>query len=552
MRPVSRKTINLLAASVIFGFVAIISISLLVSNMSGELFGPTVLAEDDQGFVYVNIGPTIYRLDATGRIVDTVSQQELGLPSDKYTDLEPLPDGRLLIALARPGRIYSCILSERRCNNYLQQDHQVTQTLKMTWHRDKQQLFVVDADAGKILIFDDQGRLVKSGKGGHKGLALPNTPIISRSGDLVIADTNHHRFVAIDADTINREIWQAPVKSLLASPGRTWPTDITETENGEFWLINDGSQLRYGDVIVFDQDRNPVKRLDLDQKWDPVKLIARDDDILLASFANYYLLSVTLDGDRFSVFGSDEFRSLLQEAYNHQRKYDNWWDIWVWVIVAPLLGLLIYVLYLDKLSRNYEFVKRIQNTEEISAKFDTDGVYWLPHNQKFLKKMKLFKWMLPAIILLCVLTLMPVMDQLDMQMMLLFVFIICGLFVPMTIFALVTFKTLTGSCVGVDKNSNILLKSGEKNIVSPPSEIYFNQRYISSGNVFVVTRTNLSIFDDDAFKKYIEPLLIRAYKLSPTQSFLHQVKNRPGFVRNTVLLGLYFLLVLLILNYFDN
>jgi hypothetical protein len=122
----------------------------------------------------------------------------------------------------------------------------------------------------------------------------------------------------------------------------------------------------------------------------------------------------------------------------------------------------------------------------------------------------------------------------------------------MTIFALVTFKTLTGSCVGVDKNSNILLKSGEKNIVSPPSEIYFNQRYISSGNVFVVTRTNLSIFDDDAFKKYIEPLLIRAYKLSPTQSFLHQVKNRPGFVRNTVLLGLYFLLVLLILNYFDN
>ena len=160
--------------------------------------------------------------------------------------------------------------------------------------------------------------------------------------------------------------------------------------------------------------------------------------------------------------------------------------------------------------------------------------------------------MLPVTILLCVLTLIPVIDQLDMHAILLFVFIIFGMFVPMTLFALAAFKTLTGSCVGVDKNSNILLKSGDANIVSSPSEIYFNQRYLSSGNVFVVTRTNLSIYDDDAFKKYIEPLLKRAYKLNPTQSLLHQVKNRPGFVRNTILLGLYFLLVLLILNYFDN
>jgi hypothetical protein len=54
------------------------------------------------------------------------------------------------------------------------------------------------------------------------------------------------------------------------------------------------------------------------------------------------------------------------------------------------------------------------------------------------------------------------------------------------------------------------------------------------------------------FNKYIEPLLIRAYKLNPTQSFLHQVRNRPGFVRNTILLSLYFLLVFQIFNYFDK
>lgn len=560
---IEQKTINALAIAVILGFIVIIATSLLISNQSGNLFGPTVLAEDDNGSIFVNIGTTLYQLDSYGHILDSASQPDLGLPQGKFTDVLPLSNGSTLVALARPGRIYSCSFSQRQCSDFLPPDTRITQTLKMTWHKTRQELFVIDADAGRILVFDASGELLKSSEGGAGGLFLPNTPLVSQSGELVIADTNHHRLVAIDAVSLDAELWEAPVKSELAMPGRTWPTDIAQASNGEFWAINDGNLLRYGDVIIFDKERKPAVRLELDAKWDPIKLIARSSDVLLASFGNYDLVSVSLDGSYIQPFGSDNFRLALYKAFKQQKSYDVWWDLWVWVLICPFVLLLIYVVYLDKQHKARVLVAENARTEHEKIELDLDhleqdhldldheGAYWLSHNNKFLKNIKLFKWLLPAMLLLSLFTLVPLMGKLDLQFFMLFGFVYLGMLLPMTAFAFIAFRGLTASRIGTDGNGNILLQAGDRKISSSPAKVYFNQRFVSAEDVFVVTHTNQPVFDALEFKNHIEPLLTRAHKLDAVQSFFHQVKIRPGFVRNTVLISLYFMLVLVALYYFD-
>ena len=111
---------NSLAVVVILGFAAIIANSLRISMQSRGVTGPTVLATGAAGRVYTNIATTLYVLDETGVLEDSIPLANLGLQGAILTDLLALPDGRLLIGSSNTPKILACDLAQRRCSSFLQ------------------------------------------------------------------------------------------------------------------------------------------------------------------------------------------------------------------------------------------------------------------------------------------------------------------------------------------------------------------------------------------------------------------------------------------------
>jgi sugar lactone lactonase YvrE len=268
MEKLSPKFIaNSLAALVILGFCTLIGISLWISGNSRDVFGPTMLVTDRHGQVVTNIGHTLYLLNELGTVEQQVDLAALGIPDVPLSDGLVLPDGTLLLGAAGSEQIYACQLAQQHCTPFLNSSRAPVSAYKLAWDDRRQHLIVVDGARHRILTYERNGNFIAESRGGRRGLKFPNTPLITPQDELVIADTNHHRLVALDAQTLGEELWELPVKNDLGNFRRIWPTDFTRTASGNFWVILDDDLLEHGDVILFDSRHRALKRLDLPPDW---------------------------------------------------------------------------------------------------------------------------------------------------------------------------------------------------------------------------------------------------------------------------------------------
>lgn len=339
--------LNTLAGVVILGIVAATGYSVWLAVDSRDLFGPTVLATDSQGSILFNIGPALYRLDAQGRLLDRVRLAELGIRDPHLTDLLVTENGTLLVGTGTPPDILACTLRERRCGAWLGAGPRPRSEFKMVWDGIHQRLIVVDGGRHRILRYDGTGRFLDAHTGGARGLKYPNTPWLGAAGELVVADTNHHRLVALDAATLQRERWELPVANDLGQTRRVWPTDLVRSAAGSYWVILDDDLLEHGDVVLFGEDHAPLRRVDLPADWDPIRLRARRNDVLLAGFGSVELVTVSLDGMDVQPFGDDTVRAELARVRVVRQRNDRWWSLWVWVVIGPLCLLAAGIGWLD-------------------------------------------------------------------------------------------------------------------------------------------------------------------------------------------------------------
>ena len=517
--------INGLASLVILGFCILIGLSLWISGNTRDVFGPTLLVTDKQGQVVTNIGHTLYLLDESGSIKQRVELVTLGIPNVPLSDGLMLPDGTLLLGAAGGEQIYACQLTQRHCLPYLKTGQAPVSACKMAWDEQRRRLIVVDGKRHRILTYDRDGNFIAESKGSSKGLAFPNTTLLTPQDELVIADTNHHRLVAIDAETLTREQWELPVKNKLGNFRRIWPTDFTRTAGGNYWVILDDDLLEHGDVILFEAQHRPLRRLDLPADWDPVKLRLHGDSILLAGFGSIDLIRFRPDGEDITPFGNADFRDELASARSRRQANERWWNLWIWMCIVPL-GLLAGVAaYLDHRQRQQLAQPKSQTAAATAAPplpSTPDGIYWIRRNPVVVRQWAFARrtgFLLPLLVIVpaaCIIAIAGFEQSSDLITVLLISM------VPLMAWIAITFQIISSGRLGVTRDRLVLGSAFSKQQHAYPRQLVYGKRFISNGETTVITGTaKYGIFENADMQHYVQPQLNSARQLNALQGYIY-------------------------------
>lgn len=380
------KLKDALAVVVILGVISVVAISADKSSDAILYTGPSSLVSDSEKNVYINVGTTIYKLNANGELINETTLKQLGLPESAIMDVQTLRGGNLIVAVSGSGQIYKCDFNNNKCNKFKFSEDRLSGIVKVFPDEEGGRLYISDSNNHRLLVYDISGEkkldstkdpcgtaqvagaFASENKDVAKLLGLdeelkkiedmkiscplifPNNVFIV-DNELIVSDTNNHRIVALDPLDVNKELWSASTASDDSSDRRIWPTNVIKSSDGKLWVINDSDPLKYGDEILLDSNRIPVKRLKLDLKWDPIRMLAREYDVLIASSENFNLISVDLDGNTTRPFGDTRFRDVLKKAKDGAYNYKQWNEFWMWVFIFPLILLGIMAVVLESRSK---------------------------------------------------------------------------------------------------------------------------------------------------------------------------------------------------------
>jgi hypothetical protein len=520
------KTIaNGLAIVVILGFIAVIANSLRIFHESASIYGPTVLTTDTTGKVYTNIAATLHVLDASGNHEDSIPLAELGLQGATLTDLLALPDGRLLVGSSDTVKIRACDLAERHCSAFIQSGSQPLSAFKMAWDTQRQRLLVVDGERHRILVYNRSGELTFASRGGEGRLKLPNTVQLTAEGKVIIADTNHHRLVALDAASLSTELWEMPVSNTLGNFRRVWPTDFVLAGDQRFWVILDDDLLENGDVLLFDADHKPVLRLALPPDWDPIKLHARESDVLLAGFDSVEVVKVTLQGDVIESFGDSSFREALAEVREQRQCATDWWHTWIWIAIVPLAILAGLVVWLDWRNRGGRGRSRDSTMTSRAFAPATAEVHWLEPKPEIVRLWRYSRWLAYALPVLLLPVILIVTSSGMENSAVISVLLLAGT-VPFMAMLMTSVNTLSKGRLGVTRDQIVLSSAARSQRHFYPRQIVYGLRFISSGDITVFTTTGKgALYDAEEFSFYLEPLLASARKLNSLLGYIYLLQQ---------------------------
>jgi hypothetical protein len=523
---VTKIIANSLAVVVIAGFIAIMANSLRVYLASRDSHGPTVLTTGAAGKVYTSIATTLHVLDTDGAQLDSIPLAELGLQGATLTDLLALPDGRLLIGSSDTVPIQSCDIPQRRCTPFIQSGSHPVSAFKMAWDDVRQRLVVVDGERHRVLVYDRDGAQDFESRGGERGLALPNTVLLAADDMAIIADTNHHRLVGLDAETLSTERRVIPVSNAPGSFRRIWPTDFALSSDQRFWVILDNDLLENGDVVLFDAAGQPLQRLALPADWDPIKLRARPHDVLLASYGSVDLVSISLDGKVITPFGNAAFRDRLATVRARREASDRWWQLWVWMAIAPLTVLAGISAWMDWNYRRVTATPAPAAPASIILPETGRGIYWLEPDPKIARLWQYSRWL---VYFMGVLLLSPAVylvwwmgpEQAAGPVALLLTGGIAFMAMLLT-----GFNTLSRGRLGVTRDQVVLGVAGKPQRHYYPRQLVYSSRFISAGDITVYLHTGKGpIFNPEEIRSYLEPLLTKTRRLNPLQGYIYLLQQ---------------------------
>lgn len=524
----TRIIANSLAVVVILGFVAVIANSLRISLRSDGIHGPTVLTTDAAGRIYLNIATTLHVLDDSGNLRESIPLAAFGLQGVTLTDLLALPDGRLLIGSSAPPKILACDLPERRCTSFLQPGTHPVSAFKMAWDADRRHLLVVDGERHRVLVYDRDGKLIQESRGGRRGLRLPNTLLLTggKAGDAVIADTNQHRLVALDAETLSMERREIPLDNSSGSFRRVWPTDFTLTTDQRYWVILDNDLLKHGDVIRFDATGQPLQRLDLPPDWDPIRLRARPHDVLLAGYDSVELVSISLDGAVITPVGDARFRTLLAGVRARHAATARWWQWWIWAAIAPLAVLAGVAAWLDWKSRRPAADTSLAAAAVGLPPLTGKGIYWLEPDPKIVRLWRHSRWLIyvMAVLLFSPAFLIAWFPEFGKSGELVVLLLAGGVaFMAILVTGL---NTLSRGRLGITRDQVVLAAAGKPQRHYYPRQLVYSSRFVSSGEITVFLRSGKGpIYDPAEVSGYLEPLLAAARRLNPLQGYIYLLQQ---------------------------
>ncbi|MGD2137896.1 MAG: hypothetical protein PVJ66_07015 [Gammaproteobacteria bacterium] len=313
---------------------------------------PTILGRDTNDRVLVASRRTLYRFTADGTLLDSRPLAALGVHGG-ISDIQPSADGRILVGDSAAGLIKACDLDNNRCEPLPDsQGEDFLRSFQFAVDDRRARIYVADSSRHRLVELDSEGRFLGEIAGADL-LCFPNDPTII--GDrLYLANTNHHRVLAwqlaepgrfqpvMEMLTVKRgrdiiacpgvdelpgeELLareglrlrgQIPVPFSIARQGRVWPVALAAGRNNALWIINAGENMQHGDVLRFDT-ANPLDypaRVALSGEADPVALLARATDILIAETGHPSILRVSHDGTVLGTFGDAGFTAAMERQH---------------------------------------------------------------------------------------------------------------------------------------------------------------------------------------------------------------------------------------------
>ncbi|MGB5306000.1 MAG: hypothetical protein WBO57_07140, partial [Gammaproteobacteria bacterium] len=338
---------------------------------------PMVLAQQGDGQVLAASHRWLYRFDTADQLVERIDLQSLGF-GDGISDMESLDDGRFLVGDSGAGIIKVCDFSARQCASLegFNDERFFLRSFQFVHDPQHERIYAADSSRHRLLELDAEGALVRE-IAGPDSVCFPNDPLIAQ-GMLVIANTNHHKLLAWDLsqagfsvpaqewltvqqgrDDVHcpsvfeapntgyfaREIPRADASRAVAfsnaRPGQIWPFAMTRGPNGGLWVLNAGNNLQHADLLIFNDwpsDSQP-QRVYLDDGIDPISMLVRKNDVLLAENDRPSIIRISHDGRVLGEFGDVEFSGMMASIADRQQMYEQ-----VSLYAKYIVGVLLLVL----------------------------------------------------------------------------------------------------------------------------------------------------------------------------------------------------------------
>ncbi|KAF0813594.1 hypothetical protein IGB42_01945 [Andreprevotia sp. IGB-42] len=327
------------------------------SGQAAAISGPTHLRSGDDGKVYLVLTDALLVLSPQGQLLDEIPLSRFGverLIGDFWVSNQQqilLRAGQDGGGLLRSLRIFNrvngdggdqmpagqvtlqwCALATGNCKPFAG-GFRSNRTFKL-WR---------DAASGAFLVADTaQRRLLRLRVDGEveassgQDFAFPNTLQLGPDGLLYVADTNHHRIVAVDPQvaSFGAERNAYPVQMDILR-GRDWPNALAVAGDGTRWVVNAGPDMAHGDLLVYEKDGRIRHEITLPDGADPLSILIVDTRVLVADTGRFVIHVFDPAGNALPAFGDAAFQQELQQAAHAKLVYSR--------ISTGAMGLLIMV-----------------------------------------------------------------------------------------------------------------------------------------------------------------------------------------------------------------
>ena len=416
------KVHPLVAALVIIGAIAAIATWMWGSGEAKAIGGPAQLVVDGNGHLYVQIRNSLLEHDADGNFVREHDLRNIGVDmllgglgffSNGDLLVRRGPDTRSFLDNLRAYQrktnedslspdapetgLYRCQLVSRECSVFGGEAIDFKAAYGVYIDRETDEVYVSDTTRHLLRKYAADGSVLA---GPVSGFRFPNGMIIE-DGRLMLADTNHHRVVALDpaTDAFADELDSIDVVPGAAQrAGHTWPNDVARVGD-DWWVNNMQTGMDYGGIYVFDENWRFKRRVPLPEGADPIDIEPVGDAVFVSDWYNDTVWRV--DPLTFDVapLESSGFAKFIAASEEQRRQY----RMIAWLGIALFAFIIVALLVKAILTRSPD-ESAAQKRERTAPGLDfPEEMVWLSPDPKKVRRFRLFGKL--VVILLIVLVL---------------------------------------------------------------------------------------------------------------------------------------------------
>lgn len=358
------KVHPLVVILVIVGAIVAIASWMWGTDEAKSIGGPAQLTVGPNGHLYVQVQNSLLEHDADGNFVQEHDLRGIGVEMllggvsffsngdllvrrgpgtrsfiDNLRAYRRETNKDSLVPNAPDAGLYRCSLTTKECSVFGSEPFDFKAAYGVYIDRETDEVYISDTTRHLLRKYAADGSALA---GPVAGFLFPNGMVIV-DGRLMLADTNHHRVVALDPAT---ETFAEELDSIDVVPGaaqragQTWPNDVARVGD-DWWVNNLQSGMDYGGIYVFDENWRFKRRVPLPQDADPIDLEPVGDQVFVSDWFNDAVWRV--DPVTFSVTSleSSGFAAFIADLVERRRHFEMiaWLGIALFALI--LLALLI-------------------------------------------------------------------------------------------------------------------------------------------------------------------------------------------------------------------